>query len=713
MTTVAISNEFLLAFSQVPKTKQKQVREFIEKFQENPSNPGANLEAIQSAKKAGLYSVRVNQDYRAVVFHPDGSPPLYLLLWVDTHDAAYEWARKRSVRVNPHTGALQVIPVVKATQEGPAVSAAPPPGRLFAGIRDKDLLRLGVPEDQIPLVRSFTRDEDLEEHSSDLPQEAYEALFLLAAGYSLAEVLRDLEKPEETTPVNPEDFTEALKHEDSQRRFVVVEDSSDLAKMLSAPLEQWRVFLHPKQRKLVEWRVNGPIRVLGGAGTGKTVVAMHRARFLAEKVFNSKNDRILVTTFTRNLAEDIQANLRQLCSSEALERIEVINIDRWAQHFLQRQGITVKLLFDKEADDLWGKALHLLPQGLDLSPQFFRNEWTQVIQAQGIQTKEQYLHASRVGSSQRLSRPQREKIWPVFEEFRSLLNEQGAKEYVDVLRDARLLIENKGIKRPYRSVIVDEAQDMSPEAFRLIRALVPPQDGRGRPDDLFIVGDAHQRIYRHRVVLSQCGIDVRGRSRKLRINYRTTAQIRRAAVTVLEGLPFDDLDGGQDDQKGYLSLLQGQAPEIRLFETFDQEAAFVIEHIQALEAAGADPNTVCLVGRTKEVLSRFEGRLKESGIQVRRIQANEPDDTRQRGLRTATMHRVKGLEFRHVLLVGADSQTVPLAWALKDAGDVRSRKEVELRERALLYVAMTRARESLLITASGTLSPYLAASHQE
>jgi len=470
-----------------------------------------------------LFSARIEQAYRAVIFHPSGSD-VYVLARVANHDDAYNWASSKTLQVNPATGALQIVNSQHAEQaEAPKASAATNSG-LFRNVKDKHLLRLGVPESLPPLVRPLETDGDLERAESELPQEAYEALFLLASGYSVDEVFREIEKPEEApAPVDTGDFATAPRQEDSQRRFFIPDDTNELSEVLNAPLEQWRIFLHPKQRKLVQMNANGPVRVLGGAGTGKTVAAMHRARYVAEKFFPLKEDRILLTTFTRNLATDIADNLRKLCTPETYARIEVVNLDHWVENFLRTQGYRHRVIFNAEENECWQNALQSAPD-LGLPQGFYRAEWEDVIQAQNITSSEQYMKAARLGRGTRLSREHKKQAWAVFQEYRTQMNEKGSKEFVDLIRDARSLIETKQLKMPYRAVVVDEAQDMSAEAFRLLRALVPPG-----PNDLFIVGDAHQRIYRYRVTLGKCGIDIRGRGKTLKLN--TTAQLSRFAVS--------------------------------------------------------------------------------------------------------------------------------------------------------------------------------------
>jgi hypothetical protein len=260
-------------------------------------------------------------------------------------------------------------------------------------------------------------------------------------------VFQQLEKPEEGQPqVDTSDFKTALENEDSKRRFYVVEGAQEMAEILARPLEQWRIFLHPTQRKLVRMRANGPVRVLGGAGTGKTVTAMHRARYLAEEVFTRPDDRILLTTFTKNLATDISQNLRTLCADEkAWARIEVRHLDGWVSNFLATQGFKPEVVYGED-NDCWRAALNAVPSDVNLQESFYRTEWENVIQAQNITTVEDYLAAPRIGRGTRLSRDAKRKVWAVFQEYRAELNQARKKEYVDLIRDARQLLENKGLK---------------------------------------------------------------------------------------------------------------------------------------------------------------------------------------------------------------------------------------------------------------------------
>ena len=705
---VAIASDFLSAFSKIPRKQQNKVMDFIDKFRDNPMSSGINYEKINSAKDGNLRSVRIDNTYRAIVLSPE-TGNVYLLLWVDHHDAAYDWASRRVCNIHPETGSLQVIEVETTTgvvQTKTASSKEKTVG-MFAEVRDRQLVSLGIPESLLDLVRSINDEEELDTMANRMPEEAYDALVMLAAGYTIEQVDQELVAAAET--IDTGDFSAALEAPDSKRRFYVLDDEMELKAILSAPLEKWRVFLHPSQSKLVNRDWNGPVRVLGGAGTGKTVVALHRAKWLAENRCQDGRKRVLFTTFTRNLAADIRENLRKICGEETFSRIEVTNLDRWVSEYLRKNGYEVEIDFGKRTGPLWEKALTMVPPDLNFELSFYREEWEQVIQPQGITTVTDYFKARRIGRGTKLNRKARKEVWAVFEEYRFLLDENGLREPDDAMRDAFQLLEQKGHELPYCSVVVDEAQDMGHQAFRLIRRITP--SGEETQNDIFIVGDGHQRIYRHKVVLGQCGINIRGRSRKLRINYRTTEENRRWAISLLEGVIVDDLDGQFDNQKGYKSLMHGELPSIHHFKTAKEEANHIISLLSECEGNGQDIHSICIVARTNNILEQYKADLAEAGIKTHMIQRNEAEKRSVAGVRLATMHRIKGLEFEMVIIGSVNEGIVPLDLAVSNTDDPVIRKESENRERALLYVAATRAKRKVVVCSYGRSSRFITPSN--
>jgi hypothetical protein len=381
---LAISEDFLDAFIKLPRQIQGKTTAFLEKFKKDPTSPGINYESIDNSRDSRLKSVRIDLSYRAIVLKPDKGNT-YMLLWVDNHDDAYSWAQRRICKINPESGALQIIDVEQANAIESEISSRKlpeVPGR-FDNISDKYLLRMGIPNEFLGAVRAIVTDNDIDQLISQLPEEAADALLMLGAGYSVEETLVLQDKNKEQS-VDTDNLDAALEKDDSKRRFRVVEDEAELLEILAAPLEKWRVFLHPSQRRLVERDWKGPVRVLGGAGTGKTVVAMHRAKWLAENRFTNFGDRILFTTFTRNLAVDIEANLRKICSTETMRRIKVENIDAWVTSFLKSEGITAKIVYDDQVAELWEKAYTCQPESPSLTLAFYKDEWRDVIQVNKV-----------------------------------------------------------------------------------------------------------------------------------------------------------------------------------------------------------------------------------------------------------------------------------------------------------------------------------------
>ena len=450
----------------------------------------------------------------------------------------------------------------------------------------------------------------------------------------------------------------------------------------------------------MERQWNGPARVLGAAGTGKTVVAMHRARWLARNL--PGRGRILFTTFTRNLAADIDHNLRAICKPEELARIDVTNLDRWVVRFLRGRRYEFRIVFGRDPD-AWQRALDLKPADLDFPDAFHEDEWEQVVQAHGVTTLDDYLRVSRVGRGSRLNRAARAKAWRVFDEYRTQLAERGLKEVDDAYRDAAALLQNDRGPLDYAAVIVDEAQDMGAQAYRLIRNIVPAAD-----DDLFVVGDGHQRIYgRHKVVLGRCGIDIRGRSRKLRLNYRTTEETRRWAARLLAGRAIDDLDGGADDDKGITSLTRGPQPLLRHFENGEKQSAFIVNYLKQIQVEDSSLRGVCVVARTRRERNAIGSALQEHDLAHVTLEAGTVDSAEAEGVRLATMHRVKGLEFDRVVMASINADLVPLPAAIDARGDAVERESAETEERALVYVAATRAKKELLVLSFDTPSRLL------
>lgn len=696
---VAISSDFFTALSRLPKTQFNKTIKLVEKFKNSPTSAGINYEKLHFSSDGRMHSIRVDDTYRCIVLKPE-SGDVYLLLWVDHHDEAYEWAKRHKCMVHPETGSLQIIETEHILSSESNEFEQKHGICFFSDYREKDLFRIGVPESMLQEVKQIKNELDLDKLQNRLPEEAYEGLFYLMAGDTLDDVLQYASIQETEEKIDTDDFVKALENENSKRRFYVVDGNDiDLMSMLNAPLEKWRVFLHPSQRKLINRDWSGPVRVLGGAGTGKTVVAMHRAKWLAQKALIT-GGKVLFTTFTKNLAVDIHENLKKICSEEVLERIEVKNLDQWVYEFLYKNGYRDRIVYSDESDKIWDEAVMIKPSQLELPESFFKEEWERVVQPQSVTSLDEYIKASRIGRGTRLNRAQRKDVWEVFDEYRALMAKHSFKEPSDAMRDARILVENGKLEEKYSSVVVDEGQDFSQQGFMLLRSIV--QDGK---NDMFIVGDAHQRIYGHKVTLGQCGIKIVGRSRKLKLNYRTTDEIRKWAVKIFQSDTIDDLDSGIDSNKDYKSLYHGPEPLVKHLDSFEEEITFLKNYINELVKEDSS-HSICLMLRTKKLVSEYKTSLEKLGVSTYVLNKDSKDDASKPGIRLATMHRIKGLDFDHVIIAHANQDTIPLQ-SLIHSDEELIEEEMLLKEKSLLFVSATRAKKTLLVTGFGEMSIYV------
>lgn len=685
---VAISKDFMSGLSRVSNSAK--ISKFLIKFMADPQAPGLNFEKIKNVQNNTLWSVRIDDTYRCIVYRQKESG-VYILLWIDHHDKAYQWAASKRIKVNFHNGMIQVYDSEIISQEecNSRTKAATDP--LFSSLSDVDLARLQVPEEHIPYIKALTNIEELRNIKDSIPADVYECLEFIASGISVDEVLeyRDTVS-EEAKPINS--LAEALQTPAALSSFVVIENEDDLRRIIEAPLETWRVFLHPAQRKIVEKTYSGPAKILGGAGTGKTVVAMHRAKYLASKL--GEGEKILFTTFTKNLAADIKNNLKKICSLKELSKIEVINLDAWVSKFLRDSEYNVKIVYDTNA--LWEKAITLADTALPFDVDFYKEEWNRVAIAQEALSLEKYCKVSRTGRSRRLNRQNRIQIWKVFEAYLHLIKEDRVRDINMAMYESAELIRSEGSHDRYAHIIVDEGQDFSDNAYRLLRTLA----GEEHSDDLFIVGDSHQRIYSNKPVLSKCGINVRGRSKNLKINYRTTEEIRKYAFSVLGGLSFDDLDDGFDSNK-CLSLTHGAKPIVENFSGADNELAYIVQEIKNLQNNGVELSNICLTVRTNKLVDDYKKHLESFNIKVCKLKDGEEDKRFYEGVRVATMHRVKGLEFEYVFIAATNNGLIPLGNCAELS------PEAITSEKCLLYVAMTRAKKGVYVTSYGKASAFV------
>jgi mRNA-degrading endonuclease RelE of RelBE toxin-antitoxin system len=689
MAKLMLHRQILKDFHKLPSKVQKRISEWIEVFQKDPYDPSTGLHSV--AEGMADHKVRgadLPGGYRAIIIAPDKGDT-YLLVNVDSHDKAYDWARNKRFEVHEMTGLFQVFDaqeVQTAVEESPQPKA-PVDGYPLSLLPDDDLFKAGVPRPLIAAVKAIHSDEALTALADYLPPDCRDVLIGIAAGLSLDDALEEMlgVNAVETAAVSPDspgDFTKLEKTPNFD--LVLVEGEEHLKDILKGSLEQWRIFLHPYQRKLVEWHTKRPMNISGAAGTGKTVALMHRAVHLARRLENPK-DRVLVTTFTTNLSVTIKHQIQSLAPSVA-DRIEVTNLHALARTICSRSGWKGRIAEDEDLQTIWDD-VWMIPDLSDLpmTKEELRKEYELVIDPNGIDNEDTYLTTIRSGRP-RITREQRRKAWQVFRAFQRGLKKRNLLTFEGAIHEARLAAET-GKFQYYSHVLVDEIQDFGLEALRLIRAISP--SGEDHCDPLCVVGDGHQRIYRTRIPLSRAGIDIRGRSRRLKINYRTSEQIRRFAQGILKGLEIDDLDGGTATTVGDHSVFKGPEPMVEHCKTSKAEGNAVVAWVQLLmKEHGLATHEICVTPYKPEIRTILE----DANIATLELKPREEDPgEKEPGVRMGTMKRIKGLEFRAVAMACADKDD-PLN-QLADA---------ESRDRCERYVAATRAREHLLVLIGGS-----------
>ena len=652
----------------------------------NPASPGLSFHKLDRAKDKNFWSVQVNADIRLIVHKTEGS---LMLCYVNHHDKAYDWAERRRLETHPTTGAAQLVEIretvkevvvpVYVQQELPA----PPKPRLFADKPDEELLGYGVPAEWLNDVRQANED-SLLLLADRLPGEAAEALLELATGG----------KPRVVQPATP--VTNPFDHPDAQRRFRVMTNVEELQRALDFPWEKWTVFLHPEQRQWVERDYTGPARVSGSAGTGKTIVALHRAVHLAR---TCPDARVLLTTFSDTLASALHTKLKRLVGSEPrlAERIDVHSLSALGLRLYKSHCGPVSLASSNTLRELLGEALKAVG-GHKFSLQFLLTEWEQVVDAWQLETWESYRDVARLGRKTRLPEAQRAVLWSIFERVRGELKERGLVTQAAVFTAlASALARSKNL--PFDFAVVDEAQDISVSQLRFLAAL-----GGDRPNALFFAGDLGQRIFQQPFSWRSLGVDIRGRSRNLRVNYRTSHQIRLQADRLL-GPEATDVDGNSEDRSDTVSVFNGPLPVIRVLKTKNEEIKSVGTWLADQSKAGVLLHEFGVFVRSAGQLDRAQAAVKESGLPFKIL--DEHVETTSGHVSISTMHLAKGLEFRAVAVMACDDEIIPLQERIETVGDDADLQEVYDTERHLLYVACTRARDHLLITSVEPASEFL------
>ncbi len=685
-----IADTFTDSLGRLTGDEQKSVKTAAFDLQINPASPGMRFHRLDRGKDKNFWSVRVTSDLRIIVHRSESS---LLLCFVGHHDRAYDWAERRKIEVHPTTGAAQlveiresvrevVVPVVKGGAAKETAREALEKALLFAERSDEDLLGYGVPSEWLTDVKVATEDSlfDLAPH---LPAEAAEALLELATGG----VPRVAAKAPLATPFD---------HPDAQRRFRVVESVAALEQALSEPWEKWTIFLHPEQRDLVEREFHGPARVAGSAGTGKTIVALHRAAHLARK---HPDSRVLLATFSDPLAQALRTRLRRLIAAEPMlrERIDVSSLDALLLK-LSKTHLRGTSLVDR------GELLAFMTEEFaghpptKVSLDFLLSEWEHVVDAMGLETWDSYRDVVRLGRKTRLSEVRRREVWTIFEKVLERLRRKNQQTSSGMFRALASAV-NQLSNPIFDFAVIDESQDLSPAQLTFCSAL-----GGARPDSLFFAGDIGQRIFQQPFSWKALGVDVRGRSRVLRVNYRTSHQIRAQSDRLLSKV-VRDVDGIESNRADTVSVFNGPAPTVSGFESPAAESVGVAAWISERLSGGSLPHEVGVFVRSTAEIPRALNAVARTSNKAQ-VLDEQPEPSVGR-IAVGTMHLAKGLEFRSVVVMACDDEVIPLQSRIQSVGEEGDLQEVYDTERHLLYVACTRAREHLLVTGVIPASEFL------
>lgn len=680
-----IADTFTTSLARLTGDEQKAVKTTAFDLQLNPANPGMSFHKLDKARDKNFWSVRVSSDIRLIVHR---TPQSLLLCYVGHHDDAYRWAECRKIEVHPQTGAAQIVEIRERVQEiavpkyveieRPA-QAAPP---LFAGVADGDLQGWGVPAEWLADVRAVNSEDALLALTDHLPAEAAEALLDLATGVQ--------PKPVVATKDDP------FEHPDAQRRFRSVGSTEELERALESPWDQWTIFLHPAQREWVERNFNGPARVSGSAGTGKTIVALHRAVHLAR---TNPEGRVLLTTFSEPLANALQVKLRRLIGNAPKlgERIDVFALDAVALRLYESTVGHAHVATADEIDALLDIGSRAHPEH-GFSAGFLRAEWRDVVDGWQLTSWEAYRDVQRLGRRTRLPEARRKALWAIFAGVRESLQERGWVTKAGLF--GRLASEMpKRRHPPYDFAVVDEAQDISVAQLKFLAAL-----GGDRQNALFFAGDQGQRIFQQPFSWKSLGVDIRGRARTLHVNYRTSHQIRAQADRLLDPT-VADVDGNEEDRKGTVSVFNGPEPEVRSFADPKDEVAAVGEWLRACSEAGMVPHEIAVFVRSPDELSRAEDAVQVSGLAAQVL--DERVHVQPGKVVVSTMHLAKGLEFRAVAVTACDDEVIPSQARIAAVSDEGDLEDVYNTERQLLYVACTRARDRLWVSGVKPVSEFL------
>lgn len=680
----------------LPKAIQRKVVEFQKKFRQDSTMASIHLEPIKQFKDNALRTARIDQGYRAIIGVIGNDN--YSLLYIDKHDDAYQWAMNKKFIWNTHTQSCQLIPMLEDNQTPASITPTNTHEHnteyAFHNISNDKLLKIGVPEKLLTQVKTIQDFDNLDAMEKLLPTDAYENLFYLLDEGDIDKIIADIEEG----LTQSASVEEQMLSNNNKRHFIEITDDDELEKIIEEGMDKWQIFLHPSQRKLVDSNYNGTIKVSGSAGTGKTVAALHRLKRLAQ----NPNANVLFTTYTNALRNNLVSIIQKLNIPN--NKYTLNNIDKVLREVATTYSVlpidykVLDYMGDDKSKELWRDVLDLELSEFDEN--FLYDEYIDVLVYNNIKDIASYLKQSRVGRLKPLSRKQRMDVWKLMEKYIARKKEKKCVDRLELFNMVANYLNEHDI-RPYTNIIADEFQDFSNPELRFIRSLVAENT-----NDLFLTGDPFQRIYNGRKMnFSAAGINVRGsRSKRLKVNYRTTEEIKKVAVSIVKGYNFDDFDGGIESIKGYVSLMHGAEPIYKMAQDNNQEVEIILDFINECLSNGIKEHEICITARSMQMMKELQDAMHIKKMNYKNLK-NGSFTGSSDGITFCTFHSIKGLEFKVIIAMSINERTMPSVATTTvpfNTMDKVEKKEYLMSLRSLLYVAITRAQQLVLITGVGS-----------
>ncbi len=685
-----IYDKFFDAFSMLPQGIQKKTREFIKKFRENPTSASINYEKISTFKDKNLRTVRIDLNYRAIL-HSSENDNHFHLLWVDNHDEAMNWAKNKTFDWNRETQTAQIFEIEERIKTIDIQANEYTEKSFFSNYSDEQILKIGVPELQLGIVKNIRNLDDLEKLTDVLPTDAFDNIYYLMDGVPIQNILQDIENGKSIDAETNESIN-------SKRNFVLITEDAQLDEMLSGNFIKWKIFLHPAQHIVAYSNYKGSVKISGGAGTGKTVAALHRAKYLTERL--STNDLpVFFTTYTKSLIKNLETLITEMNIDK--RKIYHKNIHAYIREFAEKNNLIskdTKLMFEVSELEVWKDFMEFHVSRF--SEQFLCDEYNQIIVQNNVKSLEEYLQTPRINRSGKIGRQDKIEIWKLVAAFQQSKQKENKISFNELFNLATTFLNENADKKPFSYIICDELQDFSNIELRFIRALVVE-----RENDLFLVGDPLQNIYNKRLNFSLAGINVKGnRSKQLKINYRTTEEIKKLAIATIKDIDFDDFDGETESKKGYRSLLHGKQPIYKIFDNATDEIDFIYRTVcEYLSGGKINHNQICIAVRNHDLANGIKTRFYKEHLQFADVSNDNQNESNYK-IQFSTFHNTKGLEFKRMILAGVNAETVPHKPYDFNNWEKARQNHYLKSEAALLYVAMTRAIEELVITGTGAKS---------